>query len=144
MSAAHLKLEAAALVLNGLLVQFMSVAQRTALIHTLRGEEGEAIADLVFKARDTILNMPHTYQQDGLGDKAVVHLHYFKGCYDAWITEKDRGNTAVDTRQIQAFGKASFSGIEDAELGYISIEEVLSSGAELDLYWTPKTLGELT
>jgi hypothetical protein len=29
------------------------------------------------------------------------------------------------------------------ELGYISIEELVANGIELDLYWTPKTLAEV-
>ena len=34
-------------------------------------------------------------------------------------------------------------GMDCAELGYISIEELTEYGAELDLHWTPKTLREV-
>jgi len=44
--------------------------------------------------------------------------------------------------QVQAFGIADL-GIGFRELGYISIPELLENGAELDLYFQPKTIGEL-
>ena len=43
--------------------------------------------------------------------------------------------------QIQAFGLANLG--YGAELGYICIKELIEHGIELDLYWTPKTLGEV-
>jgi len=56
---------------------------------------------------------------------------------DWYITEKDMGD-----EQIQAFGLADL-GMGFPELGYISIEELVENGVELDLHWTPKTLAEV-
>ena len=43
--------------------------------------------------------------------------------------------------QVQAFGVADLG--MGPEAGYISIPELLENGAELDLYFTPKRIGEL-
>jgi Protein of unknown function (DUF2958) len=77
-----------------------------------------------------------TYEQDGLGDDAVVHMHYFLNGSDWWITELD-----VEDKVSQAFGLVQLDSYQP-ELGYISIAELVSNsvGAELDLHWTPKTL----
>ena len=71
---------------------------------------------------------------------ALAHLHYFIGGCDWWIVEKD--SDPDQAGQVQAFGIADLG--MGAELGYISIPELLENGAELDLYYTePKTIGEL-
>lgn len=129
-----------ALVYN--LKHFIGTSQRAALASMLKGEEAEGIADTIMKLKETIEKMPLTYEQDGKGMDAVVYLHYFAGCVDAWITEKDVA--ALMLRQHQAFGKICLTGNpDDAELGYISIDELITHGIELDLYWTPKTLKEV-
>ena len=48
----------------------------------------------------------------------------------------------MEDEQLQAFGLADLFG-DGGELGYVSIEELKSVGAEMDLYWTPKTLREI-
>jgi hypothetical protein len=61
-------------------------------------------------------------------------LHYFHPAgFDFYITERD-----MEDEQLQAFGLAV---VHEAELGYISIEELKEVGCELDMYWTPKKLG---
>jgi hypothetical protein len=87
--------------------------------------------------------MPATYGQDGKGDQAVVYLHYFIGGCDWWITERDAGSPddPPDTGQAQAFGLVDLG--MGPELGYISLVEVLTAGAELDFHWQPKTLAEI-
>jgi hypothetical protein len=46
--------------------------------------------------------------------------------------------------QLQAFGYACLNGdTENAELGYISIEELTENGVELDLYYKPEKLGDI-
>ena len=80
--------------------------------------------------------MPETYGQDGMGDKAIAHLHYFKGSMDWYITEKD-----MEGEQLQAFGMVDMG--YGPELGYISIAELVQNGIELDLHFTPMTLGEI-
>jgi len=104
-----------------------------------RGEERDYYRDLVRGMIETIDNMPKVYQQDGLGDKAVAHLHYFGGSADFWITEKDVGTE--DQEQHQAFGLCDLG--YGAELGYVSIREIIDNGMELDLNWHPKTIEEI-
>ena len=98
-------------------------------------EEGEFFRQQFLDIEKTIQTMPKTYEQDGMGDNAVAHLHYFMGGYDWYITEKD-----MDGGTPQAFGLAK---IHTAEIGYISIDELVKNGAELDLYWEPKTLAKI-
>lgn len=127
-----------------LLSRFMPIAQRFALKELIKGEEGEHFVDIVLALVKTIREMPVSYETDGQGGDAIVHLHYFGGSYDAWVTERDVGELArndIDA-QHQAFGKVCLGG-GDAELGYISIEEVIQSNLELDLYWIPKPLKEI-
>jgi len=102
-----------------------------------RGEERDYYRDLVRGMIDTIDNMPKSYETDGQGDQAVVvHLHYFMGGMDWWITEKDIGE-----EQNQAFGLTDMG--HGSELGYISISEIIDNGVELDLNWKLKTLEQV-
>jgi len=108
------------------------------MVDGVHGEAGPHFRGKLLELAATIMNMPRTYEQDGKGDEAVAHLHYFKGSGDWYITEKD-----VDTDgagQIQAFGLVK---LWETELGYISIAELIQNGVELDLHFTPTTLGEL-
>jgi hypothetical protein len=47
--------------------------------------------------------------------------------------------------QLQAFGKITIcgGGWEEAEWGYISIQELIENGIELDFYWEAKTVKEM-
>ena len=112
---------------------FLGRQQMYAMLAVLEGEEHQYMLDKIKQVSTTIETMPKTYQQDGLGDKAVVYLHYFRGGMDWHITEKD-----MEFEQLQAFGLADLG--YGAELGYIWLGEITSAGVELDLYWTPKTL----
>ena len=117
--------------------RFMPTAEIDTLQDSLRGEEGEYFAGLILDTWAKIQAMPKTYDQDGKGDQAVAHLHYFMGSGDWWITERD-----AEPAQHQAFGLADLYG-DGGELGYISIVELIRAGVELDLHWTPKTLAEI-
>jgi hypothetical protein len=129
---------------DGLFKTWMPFGQRMALRETLKGEEKNFFVKMLTDLRQRIETMPNTYETDGMGGDAIVQLHYFGGSVDAWITEKDVGNGPDDTRQIQAFGKITLTGNEeDGELGYISIEELIENGIELDLYWMPIMLKEI-
>ena len=86
----------------------------------LRGEEGEGFAEIVAELEETINNAPRTYAQDGLGDAAVAHFHYFRGSCDWWITELD-----MDGDVHQAFGLADLGHGDGPELGYISLAELV-------------------
>ncbi|MBY0475383.1 MAG: DUF2958 domain-containing protein [Nitrosomonas sp.] len=120
-----------------LLKRFIGEAQFSAVMSGIRGEEGQFFIDKMIEIANTIQNMPQTYGQDGMDDKAIAYLHYFKGSGDWYITEKD-----MEDEQIQAFGLADIFG-DMGELGYINIEEIIQHGVELDFYWTPKTLGQI-
>lgn len=116
---------------------FLSFPQKDALARSMRSEEKQFFFDKMVEIQKTIENMPQSYETDGQGMKAVAYLHYFVGAGDWYITEKDMQGGVK-----QAFGLADPFG-DGGELGYISIEELAQAGAELDLYWTPKTLAEI-
>jgi hypothetical protein len=120
-----------------LLKRFIGKSQLSAVGMSIRGEEKQFFIDKMLEIANTIQTMPKTYGQDGMGDKAVAYLHYFKGSADWYITEKD-----MENEQLQAFGLADLFG-DGGELGYISIEELIGSGVELDFHWKPKTIGEI-
>lgn len=112
--------------------------EQLAFLETLcNGPEGEHFADKVIEVTNRVTTMPQTFDTQDQGDDAIVHLHYFMGACDWYITEKD-----CEMPQHQAFGWCDL-GMGFPELGYVSIEELKQVGAELDLYWTPKTLAEV-
>jgi len=119
---------------------FIGTSQLRALGDAMRGEEKQYFFDKVVEVAERVGVMPRTYEQDGLGDGAIAHLHYFKGGADWHITEKDVG-TPDEPGQHQAFGLANLG--HGAELGYISIVELIENNVELDLHWAPKTLAEI-
>ncbi|HEU0197008.1 MAG TPA: hypothetical protein VFQ88_07290 [Nevskiaceae bacterium] len=128
--------------------RYMPEAERSVVTCALRGDEGLWFAQTLRGIRDLIAAMPYTYQTDGQGDAAVVHLHYFNGGGDWYITERDRGESTESVadpfagEQLQAFGLACPFG-DDGELGYISIQELIACGVELDLHWKPRSLGDV-
>ena len=119
--------------------QFIGTSQKMALRDALRGEEGESFKDMLRQLVLRISAMPETYGQDGLGDQAIVYLHYFSGGMDWYITERDSDPESAG--QIQAFGLANLG--YGGEIGYISIVELLANGVELDLHWAPCTLASI-
>ena len=121
---------------------FIGKSQVSCLTDCLAGEEGDYFHDMLTALVERIDKMPKTYERDGLGDGAIVYLHYFKGSGDWYITEKDKGDPDdTDNGQHQAFGYADLG--YGAEMGYISIAELIASNVEIDLYFTPTTVGEL-
>lgn len=117
------------------LARFINPSELEVIGNACRGEEGEFFKSKLVELAELIGSMPVTYETDGMGDKAVAWLHYFTPAGDFYITERD-----VEEEQQQAFGLAC---IYEDELGYINIVELVEAGAELDLYWTPKTLGQV-
>lgn len=103
----------------------------------LSGSEARYMHSEINELTDIIKEMPKTYETDGQGDEAMVHLHYFTSNADWYITELD-----CEAEQLQAFGKADL-GMGFPELGYISIVELLECGAELDLHWSERKLSEI-
>lgn len=117
--------------------KFVSRSQISTLANGCRGEEADWFKTRLIELADQFNTMPKTYEQDGKGDDAVAHLHYFNGNMDWYITERD-----MEDEQLQAFGLASL-GFDTPELGYISILELIENRVELDLHFTPTTIGEL-
>lgn len=128
------KLDAAAAVTK--LRGFIGRRQLSVIGELCYGEERQFFIDKLVELAEIVTTMPVTYQTDGQGDQAVAQLHYFTLGADWYITKRD-----CETEQLQAFGKADLG--YGAELGYISIIELLECGAELDLHWIPKKLAEI-
>ncbi|CAM3836088.1 DUF2958 domain-containing protein [Castellaniella denitrificans] len=118
--------------------RWMSEGQNKAVIAGLMGEEWQFFADKMKELAGVIAAMPKTYDQNGKGDEAVAHLHYFRGAGDWYITEKDMEGAGTE----QAFGLADLYG-DGGELGYISIYELTEAGVELDFHFNPKTIGQI-
>lgn len=118
---------------------FLSKGQMAAMTKCARGEERAFFLKAFIDVSEQITRMPKTYEQDGKGDQAVAYLHYFFRGSDWYITEKD-----MEDGVTQAYGYAVINGDDDmAECGYINIAEIVSVGAELDLFFTPQTLAEI-
>jgi len=117
----------------------MSEAQAGAVAHCLKGEERAYFVEILDRLQKTFDEMPKLYEQDGRGDDAIAHLHYFAGGCDWWITEK-----AAQKGHGDSFGFACLNGdTVNAELGYINLHELRDAGAELDFHYEPTTLREI-
>jgi hypothetical protein len=113
--------------------------QYEVITDAMLGEEGDHFIELIDRSHAMWQAMPKTYETDGQGCAALAQLHYFTSGCDWWIVEKDADPDHEG--QVQAFGIADLG--MGPEAGYISIPELLENGAELDLYFTPKRMGEL-
>lgn len=102
----------------------------------VRSEEAPFFTQKVRDLAQLVESMPRIYEQDGKGDEAVAHLHYFLRGADWYITERD-----TTDEQLQAFGLVDLG--YGPELGYVSLEEITACGAELDLYFTPTAIAPL-
>lgn len=120
------------------LVAFMPRKQLEVIKQCLEGEEREFFSAHLDHLENVIDKMPTTYQQEYLGDQAIVHLHYFINHCDWYITEKDIDGDGT----IQAFGVADLG---CPEMGYISIFELVNSEyhIQLDMHWEPQTVAEV-
>jgi hypothetical protein len=117
---------------------FIARPQLSVMAAAMNGEEGQFYIDQAVTQAAAMAAMPVTYQEDGKGNDAMAGLHYFSGRADWYITKLDR-----EIDQHQAFGYADLGPGFDAELGYISIVELVENGVELDLFWEPKTLAQI-
>jgi hypothetical protein len=136
MPSAHQNLQA--------LAGYLSRSQLRTLSSLARGEEGAWFQAKIATLANQFATAPRTYAQADQGDAALAHFHYFTASADFYITELDAGspNDLPEQFQSQAFGLAKFSG-GNAELGYLSLPEILAAGAELDLHWTPQPISNL-
>ena len=106
----------------------------------LRADERSHFADDVVHIHESWHALPRTLASEAHGRAAVVQLHYFRGDADWWVTGRDIDPD--NPGRVWAFGLADF-GSGPEPLGF-SIREIIDCGAELDLYWQPKTVAEVT
>ena len=118
---------------------FISKNQLSVIRSNCKGEEGGYFKAIIEDLEAKISTMPKTYETDVQGDDAIATLHYFLGSSDWYIVERDQ-----EEDQFQAFGFTCLNGDrQNAEFGYINIEELIQSGVELDLYYKPETIGTI-
>lgn len=124
------------------LTHFIGKEQMSVILSAMRGEEGAWFAIKMIEMAELVENMAGTYDQHDKGNEAIVYLHYFTANTDAYITEKDKGSEDDEVKgvQHQAFG---LSYIWELEMGYISLPELFRARAELDLHFTPTTVGKI-
>jgi len=122
--------------------RFIPASQYAAFQSGLRSEEGDAFREIRARLTGILRTMPLTGATEGESDP-VAWLHYFRGGYDAYITELDKGapDDTDEEFQWQMFGSANLG--YGAELGYINLPELRSNHVELDFHFTPKRLSEL-
>ncbi len=104
-------------------------------------EEHEFFREKMVEMADIIDAMPRTGATEDGSD--IVHLHYFRGSADWFITKLNikTADDAPEQFMSQCFGYARlFQG--GGECGYISIPEIVKHGAELDFHWKPKPLSQ--
>ena len=119
------------------LQNFISKPQYQVLTNLVNNsEEHSFFQSKLSEIENTISTMPKTYEQDGKGYNAIAYLHYFKGNADWYIVEKD-----IEDKQLQAYGLVNLG--YGAELGYISIDELIGDGVEIDLYFQPTKIKNL-
>lgn len=124
-----------ALTVTGL-TRYMPPAELAALDCALRNGEASVVGPLLSDLAKTIKDMRHSFPHATQGDAASVHLHYFKSDSHWYVTELDSDDAA--------FGFVVFNGtFQNAAPQHINITELVFRGAELDLRWTKRTLGEL-
>ncbi|MFK5950604.1 MAG: hypothetical protein QM500_17770 [Methylococcales bacterium] len=114
---------------------FMNPSQLGAIKQNFTGSEQQFFFDKAVELADRIKNMPVTYDQASKGDKAIAYLHYFQGGVDHYIYEKDS-----EDEQLQA--SAATHGFV-FELGYLSLVDELKKGFELDMHFSPTSIGDL-
>lgn len=114
---------------------FMSQAQLATIATGMRREERQHFFNKVVEMERLVRTMPRNYEQDGAGEEAIAHLHYFLNGFDWYITERD-----MEREQLKAFGLACMA---EEEMGYINILGFIRNGAELDLYFGPRSLRKI-
>jgi hypothetical protein len=114
---------------------FIPIRQLRTMTNNLNGEEKNHFSEKFSEIEKQISETPDLYAQDGKGNDAIVHLHYFYGGCDWFITEADK-------KTGELFGYCDL-GMGCPELGYVALSELTRGNIELDLYWKKKTLGEI-
>lgn len=126
--------------------QYIGKSQLACMKDACKGEEGQYFRDMLTDLKTRIATMPKTYETDGMGNQAPATLHYFLGGSDWYIVERDAGSPDDEEQGIQrqAFGFACLNeDTQNAEMGYIAIDELIQHGVELDLYYKPEKIGDI-
>ena len=124
-----------------MLEKFINPNQLKLIKSLTYAEEGDHFTKLVEAFTHRIKNMPGPRETvEAETTDPICHLHYFGPNSDHWIIERDD----LDDSQEQAFCFACLNDWKDcAELGYVSIPELLKNRIELDLYFEPKPLSRV-
>lgn len=126
-----------------MLRKFIPPQQINTMFDLTAGEERGFFLEKLASVAQTVRTMPMT-GETGDDLDPIVHLHYFRGGCDVWITERDVGDGKAPRGlgpQHQAFGYVDLG--YGPELGYVSLPEIFSAGMELDLHWAPRTVSEV-
>ena len=127
--------------------QFIGRSQLSAMKSACRGEEGQFFRDMIAALKVTLATMPKTYETEDIpAEMKKATLHYFYGGCDWYIIERDAGSPDDEQPGIQrqAFGFACLNGdTQNAEMGYIAIDELIENGVELDLYYKPESVEDI-
>ena len=78
-------------------------------------------------------NIPRLYETENIPlSEKIIHQRYrIEGLNFYWLIAE------VDRNRKLAFGYANLNNDDFAEWGYISIDELLENGAQLDKTWKP-------
>ena len=113
--------------------------QRADLLANLRQGQDNLYLHVLARLADRWDQTPTTAQMHGATRSAIVRWHFTYGAADYWIIAKDS-----DSSQSHAYGLASISYVHAApEPGYISLPDILTNGAQLDIYFEPLTVAEI-
>jgi len=79
--------------------------------------------------------IPGLYGQENVPlENHIIHQRYrIESIGFYWLIAE------IDPEELLAFGYANLNNDDFAEWGYISIDELLENGAELDKEWKPST-----
>lgn len=125
--------------MRGILRHFMSEQQLRIVAECMRGEEKQFFVNKMNQITEQIKAMPGPYGQEGQEVK-IAHLHYFGRGHDWYIQDRD---DLTEEGQIQAFGFANLCDDQNAEEGYICIQDIIETNRfELDFHFTPKPLAD--
>lgn len=85
---------------------------------------------------DEIEKLPKTYELDDVWPKPCS-VKLFGGSFTVYVVEQDAGSSDDEFygMQTQAFGYFYNEAYQEGEWGYLNVDELVSSGLEMDLYF---------
>jgi len=92
--------------------------------------------------KEQLEKLPRLYATENIElSKKIVHMHFMFGSWDWWIFE-------YDPKDELFFGWANLNDPDNAECGYISLQELLEirAGAfevDRELNWKPRAFGTI-